>query len=150
RLELFGRYAGEGAHAIRLTGLVAGVRREYVYEGTFTRETPADTAFLAPLWGERRVGVLLDAIRLDGPNPELVGEVERLGRTYRIVTPYTSHLVVEPALRVARSGGGTYRGPGDVAPPGPVTGARDSLEVLRGLGYSSAGTGAAAAPARTP
>jgi Ca-activated chloride channel family protein len=99
RLEVFGRYSGEGARAIRLSGTVGGVRREFVYEGTFARETGGETAFLAPLWAERRVGVLLDAIRLNGPAPELVGEVERLGREYRIVTPYTSHLVVEPGLR---------------------------------------------------
>src|SRR4029077_19896186 len=111
RLEGFGRYAGEGAHAIRLSGIVGGVRREFVYEGTFARETATETAFVAPLWAERRVGVLLDAIRLNGPNQELVGEIERLGREYRIVTPYTSHLVVEPGLR--RFAGGPWRGPGD-------------------------------------
>jgi Ca-activated chloride channel family protein len=116
RLEVFGRYAGEGAHAIRLSGLVGGVRREFVYEGTFARETTPETAFLAPLWAERRVGVLLDAIRLNGPNPELVGEVERLGREFRIVTPYTSHLVVEPGLR--RFAARSWRGPGDSVPPG--------------------------------
>jgi Ca-activated chloride channel family protein len=116
RLEVFGRYAGEGAHAIRLSGVVGGLRREFVYEGTFARETTAETAFLAPLWAERRVGVLLDAIRLNGANPELVGEVERLGREYRIVTPYTSHLVVEPGLR--RFAGGPATGPAGPITPG--------------------------------
>ena len=115
RLEVFGRYAGEGAHAIRLSGVVGGVRREFVYEATFARETTTELSFLAPLWAERRVGVLLDAIRLNGPggpNQELVGEVERLGREYRIVTPYTSHLVVEPGLRRFA-----------FVPTGPATGA---------------------------
>ena len=144
RLEVFGRYAGEGGHAIRLSGLVGGVRREFVYEGTFARETTAETAFLAPLWAERRVGVLLDAIRLSGsggPNAELVGEVERLGREYRIVTPYTSHLVVEPGLR--RYASRSFRGPGDVVPgsgaPGSPGGAPS--------GRPSSGGGAAAGPA---
>lgn len=117
RIELFGRYAGEGAHAIRLSGVVGGLRREYVYEGTFARETDGGTlggtAFLASLWAERRVGVLLDQIRLNGANPELVAEVERLGREYRIVTPYTSHLAVEPGLRRF-----AYRGPSGTPPPG--------------------------------
>jgi len=112
RIELFGRYAGEGAHAIRLSGTVAGVRREYVYEATFARETGGELGFLAPLWAERRVGQLLDAIRLNGANPELVQEVERLGRTYRIVTPYTSHLVVEPGLLGQRPATGGSSGPG--------------------------------------
>lgn len=124
RLEYFGRYTGEGAHAIRLSGTVGGVRREFVYEGTFPRETTPETAFLAPLWAERRVGVLLDAIRLNGANPELVGEVERLGREYRIVTPYTSHLVVEPGLRrfasLPSGGGAGPATPGSGAPGSPA------------------------------
>jgi len=101
RLEVLGRYLDQGAHAIRLAGVVSGVRREFVYEGSFPARTEGATAFVSSLWAERRVGVLLDAIRLNGTNPELVAEVERLGRDYRIVTPYTSHLVVEPGLRTA-------------------------------------------------
>jgi len=129
RLEIVGRYAGEGAHAIRLTGVVGGERREYVYEATFPAKSGTENAFVASLWAERRVGTLLEAIRRNGPNPELVGEVERLGREYHIVTPYTSHLVIEEGLRFAQRGGmgggaggpggprGTYRGPGDTRPP---------------------------------
>lgn len=114
RLEILGRYAGEGARAIRLRGVVNGAPREYVYEASFPRESGREASFVPALWAERRVAGLLDAIRLNGPNAELVNEVERLGREYRIVTPYTSHLVVEPGLRV----GGLHRGPGDTVPPG--------------------------------
>jgi len=158
RLEVFGRYAGDGAHAIRLSGMVGGVRREFVYEGTFARETSPELAFLAPLWAERRVGVLLDAIRLNGANPELIGEVERLGREYRIVTPYTSHLIVEPGLqrfagvpRGVGSGGGGGVGPaspGAAGPttPGPGAPARDGGDDLRGLGYIGGGSGSYRGP----
>jgi len=114
RLEILGRYAGEGARAIRLRGVVNGAPREYVYEASFPRESGGEASFVPALWAERRVAGLLDAIRLNGPNAELVNEVERLGREYRIVTPYTSHLVVEPGLRV----GGIHRGPGDSATAG--------------------------------
>src|SRR6185503_11526810 len=80
-----------------------------------------ETAFVAPLWAERRVGVLLDAIRLNGANPELVSEIERLGREYRIVTPYTSHLVVEPGLRrFAATGPAGPTTPGSGAPGAPA------------------------------
>lgn len=155
RLELFGRYASEGAHAIRLAGVVSGVRREYVYEGTFARETPGDTAFLAPLWAERRVGLLLDSIRLNGANPELVGEIERLGREYRIVTPYTSHLIVEPGLQRfagrtgAIGGGGSGPGSGPAGPsspghgsgsPKPATGGAETSMDGFFLGQGSAGS----------
>ena len=114
RLEILGRYAGDGARAIRLRGVVNGAPREYVYEASFPRESGGEASFVPALWAERRVAGLLDAIRLNGPNAELVNEVERLGREYRIVTPYTSHLVVEPGLRV----GGLHRGPGDTVPSG--------------------------------
>jgi len=138
RLTVFGRYEGEGPCAIRLSGAVEGARREYVYEGTFAAGPREDFDFVPRLWAERRVGMLLDAIRLNGKDPELLDEVGRLGREYRIVTPYTSHLIVEEGLAVpgerprrrASGHGGAYRGPGDAVPPGggggggagPITG----------------------------
>src|SRR4030095_6886857 len=52
------------------------------------------------LWAMRRVGWLLDEIRLRGENKELRDEVVDLARRYAIVTPYTSYLIVEDeALR---------------------------------------------------
>ena len=84
-----------------------------------------DHDFVPALWAERRVAMLLDAIRLNGRRRELVDEVRRLGREFGVVTPFTSHLIVE---EVQRLGGGPmpsaterppirYRGPGSVVPP---------------------------------
>ena len=50
------------------------------------------------LWALRRVGFLMDQIRLNGENAELKNEVVRLGKQYGIVSPYTSYLVVEDGL----------------------------------------------------
>ena len=47
------------------------------------------------LWATRRVGYLLDEIRLHGENAELRDEVTVLARKYGIVTPYTAYLIVE-------------------------------------------------------
>jgi len=47
----------------------------------------------------RRVGFLLDEIRLRGENSELRDEVVDLARRYAIVTPYTSYLIVEDEAR---------------------------------------------------
>jgi len=118
RVLLFGRYRGEGQHAIRLTGRVGDERKEYVYEGTFTAEPKREYDFVPALWAQRRVGVLLDAIRLNGSHQELVDEVTRLGIEHDVVTPYTSHLIVEEGLEIAHGGSGTYRGPGDSVTPG--------------------------------
>ena len=117
RLVVFGRYRGEGPRIIRLSGRAGETLREYVYEGTFGTDPVPANDFVPALWAERRVAVLLDAIRLNGADPELTAEVKRLGREHRIVTPYTSHLIVEDGLRVSGGGGG-YRGPGDAVPAG--------------------------------
>jgi Ca-activated chloride channel homolog len=117
RLTVFGRYRGQGPCAIRLSGRVGDTLREYVYESTFVETSLAQLDFLPSLWAERRVGVLLDAIRLNGTDAELVQEVQRLGREHGIVTPYTSHLIVEQGLALGDGNGGR-RGPGNAVPPG--------------------------------
>jgi Ca-activated chloride channel family protein len=50
---------------------------------------------LPRLWATRRCGYLLEQIRLQGPEKELIDEVRNLGVRYGIVTPYTSFLVTE-------------------------------------------------------
>ena len=129
RLVVLGRYRGEGPQAIRLTGSVAGQRRQYVYEGDFAQDPVKDFDFVPSLWAERRVAMLLDEIRLNGVDDELIGEVRRLGSQYRIVTPYTSHLIVEEGLQLGaadmrRSGASPAPGsPGGASAPGtPATG----------------------------
>ncbi len=104
RLLVTGRYKGDGHHAIRLIGNVNGTRREYVFEGTFVEKDTAHD-FVPVLWAERKVGYLLDQIRLNGQSRELVAEVTRLGKEFGIVTPYTSHLILEEGMRVARTRG---------------------------------------------
>ena len=124
RLEVFGRYEGAGPRAIRLSGTFRGARREYVFEGTFAEPSASDLDFLPALWAQRRVGVLLDEVRRNGEHAELVDEIVRLGRNFDIVTPYTSHLIVEDGMEVAagqpvrRREGADFRGPGDTVPPG--------------------------------
>ncbi|MCC6672784.1 MAG: VWA domain-containing protein [Planctomycetes bacterium] len=100
RLVIVGRYSGAGHKAVRLRGRSEGKDKEFVYEAAFP-EVEARFEFVASLWAQARVGQLLDAIRLSGPNPELVQEVTRLGKEFQIVTPYTSHLILEDNARVA-------------------------------------------------
>ncbi len=92
QLTVLARFAGSGMHAVRLTGTAAGAQATYTEEVAFEG---GSAEFLAPLWAARKVGYLLDEIRLHGENEELVSEVRRLGERYGIVTPYTSFLVVE-------------------------------------------------------
>lgn len=104
RLMVLGRYRGAGHHAIRLRGTVDGQTREYVYEASFP-EHATEHDFVGTLWAQHKVAVLLDAIRMNGESAELRSEVQRLGREYGIVTPFTSHLIVEEGMRLARSRG---------------------------------------------
>ena len=73
---------------------------EFVYE-TRSRGPRPSTASSPTIWAQRKVAVLLDEIRLHGQNPELVEEVRRLGKEFGIVTPFTSHLMLEDGERVA-------------------------------------------------
>ncbi|MEW6355872.1 MAG: VIT domain-containing protein [Planctomycetota bacterium] len=103
QLTLFGRYRESGDVAIRLTGDVGGKKKEIVYEGTFAASN-ADNEFIKRLWATRKVGYLLDEIRLHGENPELKGEVIRLSKEFNIQTPYTSYLVLEDDASYTRHG----------------------------------------------
>ena len=96
QLVVIGRYTGSGPTAIRLTGMVGKEKQEFVYELNFPARTESDTGkeFVEPLWARRKVGYILDQIRVNGEKKELVDEVVALAKRYGIATPYTSHLVV--------------------------------------------------------
>jgi len=94
QITVFGRYSGSGDHAIRLTGEINGKKEEFIYEGSFPSEN-TENDFIPRLWATRRVGYLLDEIRLHGEDRELKDEVVRLGKDHGIMTPYTSYLVLE-------------------------------------------------------
>lgn len=93
-LVAFGRYSGDGPAAIKISGSINGSRREFAQDVTFTPENVSN-AFIPRLWAARRVGWLLDEIRLHGESPELKDEVTRLAREHGIVTPYTAYLIME-------------------------------------------------------
>jgi len=92
-----GRLEGEERLTVQLAGQVQG-RSEL-----FEREVEiGDTGpeFLPRLWATRKVGFLLDQIRLHGEEGELVDEIVALSKRYGIITPYTSFLIVEDELPV--------------------------------------------------
>jgi len=135
QLAVVGRYRGDGAKAIRLRGNVGGTVRDYVFDATFPA-TSMQHDWLPALWAQRRVGALMDAIRMHGQTPELVAEVTRLGKEFGIVTPFTSHLVVEEGMKVAAARGFA---PGT---PAPFDGA---LEKRLRVEWARAGAAAPAA-----
>jgi Ca-activated chloride channel family protein len=94
QLVVVGRFTGEGHGAIKLTGKVGGETREFVWEGDFERSTDANP-HVPRLWARRKIGYLLDQIRLNGIQAELKDEVVRLARRHGLPTPFTSYLVLE-------------------------------------------------------
>ena len=94
QVVLVGRYSGHGSGAIEISGSVNGQRRKFAEDAKFGDESSGHD-FIPRLWAMRRVGYLLDEIRLHGDNKELKDEVTELARKFSIVTPYTAYLIIE-------------------------------------------------------
>jgi len=102
-LTVFGRYDGSGNSHITLNGTVKGEKRAFTINTDFT-DNNDEYDFIPPLWASRRIGYLLDQIRLNGEDRELVDEITQLAREHGIVTPYTSYLIMEDEeIRVRRN-----------------------------------------------
>ncbi|MBL9038038.1 MAG: VWA domain-containing protein [Archangium sp.] len=94
QLVVMGRYRTPKDGTLVLSGTVNGAKKVFEYRAVAAAERTAYD-FVPRLWAIRKVGYLLDEIRLNGERPELKDEVVSLGKKYGIVTPYTSYLVVE-------------------------------------------------------
>jgi Ca-activated chloride channel family protein len=91
-LLLAGRYRATGDTAtLRVRGRAGNERREYVY--TFDLSRANDRDFVPRLWATRRVGVLLDQVRVEGESQALADEIQELGLAYGLVTPYTTFVI---------------------------------------------------------
>jgi Ca-activated chloride channel family protein len=90
---LFGRYRDGGKHTFTVSGLLSGEPTRYECRADLPSDPSSDTtAFVAPLWAARKIGYLLQEIRLHGENDELITEVVRLSKKFGIVTEYTEFI----------------------------------------------------------
>ena len=94
QLVVAGRYSGAGDVEARLTGNVGGHEQTFTYKLHFDDRKTTDD-YVPRLWATRRIGFLLDEIRIHGETTELRDETTELARKYGIVTPYTAYLIVE-------------------------------------------------------
>jgi Ca-activated chloride channel family protein len=103
QIILVGRYRGQGGTAtINLTGKVNGQTQTFTYPAQVFADTPASSidstlSSIPRLWATRKVGYLLQQVRLHGADKETIDQIVRLSVRYGIVTPYTSYLVTEKA-----------------------------------------------------
>ncbi len=96
QLTVVGRYRNDGEEiTATLSGEVDGEAQVFTYEDLDFRARPGGEPFIARLWATRRIGELLNTIRLNGEDDELVDSVVSLSLRYGIITPYTSFLIEE-------------------------------------------------------
>ncbi|MCK5223072.1 MAG: VWA domain-containing protein, partial [Candidatus Aminicenantes bacterium] len=100
-ISILGRYRGSGSAGITLSGKISGRKKTFKAGCEFTSGS-VDDDFIPLLWSSRRIGYLLDQIRLNGERKEIVDEVIFLAKKYGIITPYTSYLIVEDEKKLVR------------------------------------------------
>ncbi|MBN1230660.1 MAG: VWA domain-containing protein [Anaerolineales bacterium] len=104
QIIVVGRYKDGGSGSITLTGKVGNERETFVYDDLYfikdsrSRSDSEVVDTLPRLWATRKIGYLLNDVRLNGPDEETIDQIVHLSIRYGIVTPYTSYLVTEPDI----------------------------------------------------
>jgi Ca-activated chloride channel homolog len=94
QLTILGRFKKPGKAKVVVHGWKEDKEQTYSFPDLeFARAERHD--FVPRLWASRRIGYLLEEIRKNGENKELVDEIVELGQRYGIPSPYASYLVVE-------------------------------------------------------
>ncbi len=101
QLIVTGRFRDGGATTVTLRGELDGEERVYSYDVRFPHNA-GGAVFIPRLWATRKIGALLQTIRLHGEDPELVDSIVRLSIRYGIITPYTSFLITEDDIFTQR------------------------------------------------
>ncbi len=93
-----GRYHQSGTASVTLTGVINGKQQTFTFPNQlFVAQSTADEQLTAipRLWATRKIGYLLNQVRLHGADQETIDQIVKLSIRYGIVTPYTSYLVTE-------------------------------------------------------
>lgn len=102
QIAVVGRYLKGGIGDVSLIGNVSGSSKKLVFKDQVfvDRNNGSDDSLnsIPSLWATRKIGYLLQQIRLHGPDDEIVEEIVQLSIRYGIVTPYSSYLVTEPSM----------------------------------------------------
>jgi Ca-activated chloride channel family protein len=96
QLIVTGRYRREDDQVtLRLRGSLGDQTQTFTYADQTFRTNAGGDVLIPRLWATRRIGELLNEIRLKGETPELVDSIVRLSIRYGIITPYTSFIITE-------------------------------------------------------
>ena len=125
QITLAGRYSQAENIRVYLNGTTREGRAEYTFEFDVDDTKPHD--FVPRLWATRKIGYLLDEIRLEGETEELVDEIKELGLEFGIVTPYTSMLIQAESGSVTDGMDNTFSLHADSG--------KESVDVAKGIRY---------------
>lgn len=92
-LVILGRYLWGVEETIRVTGRRNGTPWEREFDLLLPEEESANSS-LASLWARRKIDKL-ESEQVDRDDPELKEKILKLALEYRLMTPYTSFLVVD-------------------------------------------------------
>ncbi len=95
QLTILGRFSNSGSFPVSVRGSARGETRTMRFDRQDFPNTATTNDFLPRLWAMRKVGYLLEQIRMSGENQELKNEIIRLAKKYSFVTPYTSYLAAD-------------------------------------------------------
>ena len=102
QIVALGRYPQGGLTDVTLSGSFNKESITYTYpQQYFSSDSRSDEIrfdSLPRLWATRKIGYLLNKIRLEGPDQETIDQIVKLSIRFGIVTPYTSYLVTEENL----------------------------------------------------
>lgn len=100
-VRVYGRYRGNGPAKLALRGSQNGVE----WKQAADLELPADdntSPEIERMWAWRRIDALLKDADRTGARDSVIPEIVRLGEGFSIVTEYTSFLVLENDVELAR------------------------------------------------
>ena len=101
QLVVIGRYKNDSDlrnAALILKGRSGKDARSFAYNDLDFPARATENDFLPRLWASRRVGWLVEEIRINGETKELRDEVVDLGTRFGLVTPYTSYLAIDGTM----------------------------------------------------
>jgi Ca-activated chloride channel family protein len=100
-----------------LTGTIGKDTKVFDYELNFADKTAGNQGFVEDLWARRKVGHLLDQVRVQGESKEVIEEIVTLAKRYGITTPYTSYLLVPDGPMPVLGRKGAENDPGNAPVP---------------------------------
>jgi len=95
QLIVAGRYRQGGETNLSLSGKSYGKKLQVNLQKVSLPSKAEDASFIPRLWATRKIGYLLDQVRLKGANREVIEEIKSLSAEFGIMTPYTSYFIQE-------------------------------------------------------